>query len=70
MADIYSINITHEVVINALVSKIDDIEDALQYYAAIHHKLKYFISDDKKLQKMSIAVLPVYLVKEFLKDFS
>lgn len=70
LADINSIDITHEIVINALLSKIDDIEDALQYYTAIYHKLDYFISQDKDLKKVSSSVLPVYSVKEFLKEFS
>jgi hypothetical protein len=39
LSDIHSIDIPHEIVINALLSKIDDIEDSLQYCSAIHHKL-------------------------------
>ena len=69
LSDIHSIDIPYEIVINALLSKIDDIEDSLQYCSALHHELDYFISQDKPLQKMSNAVLPVYSVKEFLKIF-
>jgi hypothetical protein len=45
-----------------------DIEDALQYYTALHHKLDVFISSDKQLQKSAISSLPVYTPEEFLKS--
>jgi predicted nucleic acid-binding protein len=69
LVDIKVIDIPHEVALTALHSKIDDIEDALQYYTAIHHKLNYFISRDNQLQKDGIAVLPVYSPKEFVSEF-
>jgi predicted nucleic acid-binding protein len=68
LADISIIDIPHEIALIALHSKIDDIEDALQYYSAIHHKLAYFISRDKQLQKDGIPILPVYTPKEFLNE--
>lgn len=46
-----------------------DIEDALQYYTALHHKIDYFISCDKQLKKAAIPSLPVYLPEEFLAEF-
>jgi hypothetical protein len=58
-----------EIVIQSLHSKMNDIEDALQYYTAMHHKIPYFISNDKKLKKESINTLPVYTSSEFVKDF-
>lgn len=69
MADIQVIDIGHETTIAALHSKINDIEDALQYYTAMHHKIAYFISEDKNLARQSLAILPVYTSKEFLKRF-
>lgn len=69
LADIQSLDIPHEIVINALLSRIDDIEDSLQYYAAMHHKLDFFISEDKLLKKESSSILPVYSIKEFLDEF-
>jgi predicted nucleic acid-binding protein len=69
LADVYVIDISHEITLNALHSKIKDIEDALQYYTAMHHKLDYFITQDKDMQKESIPVLPVYTPEEFLKEF-
>ena len=68
MADVTVIDLPHEIFLNALHSKITDIEDALQYYTAVHHKLDYFISLDKQLQKQSIPVLPVYTREELLSE--
>src|SRR5688500_1445417 len=39
LAHIRVIEIDHEITIHALHSKIIEVEDALQYYTAIHHKL-------------------------------
>lgn len=68
LADVSVIDIDHEITLAALHSKIKDIEDALQYYTAIHHKIDYFISRDKDLQKASIPTLPVYTPDEFLQE--
>jgi len=57
-------------VVNALHSKITDIEDALQYFTAMHYNIDYFISRDKILQKQSSPTLPVYTPKEFLEEIS
>ena len=70
LSDLTIIDIPHQVALTALHSKIDDIEDALQYYTAIHHKMDYFISRDKRLQKEGIPVLPVYTPAQFLKQIS
>lgn len=69
LSDVTVIDLPHKVVLTALHSKISDIEDALQYYTAIHYKLDYFISRDKLLQKQSIPILPVYTPDEFLNEF-
>jgi predicted nucleic acid-binding protein len=70
LVEVTLIDITHETAIVALSSKFTDIEDALQYYTAIHHRLDYFISRDKQLQKSSIPTLPVYTPQEFIQEFS
>jgi predicted nucleic acid-binding protein len=67
LADIQVIDIGHEITVNALHSKMNDIEDALQYYTALHHRLDYFITRDKGLKKAAIAVLPVCSPEEFLE---
>lgn len=66
--DISVIDVPEELVKSALRSDIEDIEDALQYYAAIHYKLDYFISQDKQLKKVSYSQLPVLSSKAFLKE--
>jgi hypothetical protein len=67
LSSIIVVEIDHEITIHALHSKINDIEDSLQYYTAIHHKLDAFISDDKQLKKEATAILPVYTLVEFLE---
>ena len=69
LADIHVIDIPHQVILVALHSKMNDIEDALQYYTAIHHKLDCFISLDKQLQKTGLPNLPIYTPKEFIIAF-
>lgn len=70
LIDITVIDIPHEITLAALHSRINDIEDSLQYYSAIHHKIDYFISRDKQLQKNSIPTLPVYTPQEFIQEIS
>ena len=67
LVDITVIDMPHEIALTALHSSIDDIEDALQYYTAIHHKIDFFISRDKQLQKAAIPVLPVYTPGDLIK---
>ena len=69
LAEVQVIDTNHELTLAALHSKINDIEDALQYYTSIHHKLDYFISVDKELKKVSIPTLPVYTPGEYLEEF-
>jgi predicted nucleic acid-binding protein len=67
LADIRVIEMNHEVTLHALNSKMTDIEDALQYYTALHHKLDIFISSDKQLKKSGISSLPVFTPQDFLR---
>ncbi|HWZ34562.1 MAG TPA: PIN domain-containing protein [Mucilaginibacter sp.] len=66
LTDIQVIDCNHTTTINALNSKMTDIEDALQYYTALHHKIDFFITEDKNLQKSAIPNLPVYSPKDFI----
>ena len=70
LADIQVIDIGHEITVNALHSRITDVEQALQYYTALHHKLDYFITRDSALDKAASAVLPVCRPEEFIKNNS
>jgi predicted nucleic acid-binding protein len=66
LIDIRVIDCTHEITLTALHAKMEDIEDALQYYTAIHHRIDFFVSNDKKLKASSSTVLPVYDASELL----
>jgi predicted nucleic acid-binding protein len=68
LADVHIIDCDHATALMAINSNIDDIEDALQYYAALKYNIIYFISSDKKLKKVAIPQLPVYTAKEFLDE--
>ncbi len=67
LIDIQVIDIGHTITVNALHSKIKGIEDALQYYTAIHNKLDYFITLDKALKKEATPNLPICTCEEFLR---
>ena len=54
-----------EIALDALQSNFIDIEDALQYFTALHHKLDYLLSFDVDFQKFSSKKLPIVDVKKF-----
>ena len=55
----------HESVLDALESDFKDIEDALQYFTALHHKMDYLLSFDVDFQKFNSKKLPIVDVKKF-----
>jgi predicted nucleic acid-binding protein len=61
------IDAPQNVINNALLANFNDIEDALQVYTALHYKMNYFITSDKKLMKESSEVLPIISAKDFVK---
>ncbi len=67
--DLKVINASHTTIEDALYSNIKDIEDALQYYTALHHKLDFFISRDKQFIKSAKTLLPVIHPKDFIKNY-
>jgi len=68
LTDVQVIDIGHEMTVSALHSRINNMEQALQYYAALHHKLDYFISRDKELDKAASPVLPVCSPEDFIEN--
>ncbi len=64
--DVQVVDCPHNVATQALKSNFTDIEDAIQYYTALEHKLEAFVSRDKQLLKFSMPILPVYNPEEFL----
>jgi predicted nucleic acid-binding protein len=65
--DVTVLEMNHDVTLLALRSSMADIEDALQYYTAMHHKAEVFISQDRQLKKSASPSLPVMTLDEFLK---
>jgi predicted nucleic acid-binding protein len=61
------IDAPQNVINNALLANFNDIEDALQVYTALHYKMNYFITSDKKLMKESSEILPIISAKDFVK---
>jgi len=68
LAEIQVIDAGHEITVNALHSRIQNMEQALQYHAALHHKLDYFITRDKDLEQAASAVLPVVPPDAFINN--
>lgn len=52
-----------------LNSRMIDIEDASQYYTALHHKMDVFIRGDKDLKKAAIPSLPVDSLGELIDEW-
>lgn len=64
--NIHVVDVGHDITIEALSSDINDVEDALQYYAAVAHHMDIFISNDKKLKRLAMPSLLVLNPAEFL----
>jgi len=65
-----TIDTPHEVVLAALHSSMNDIEDSLQYHTALHHKMTYVISQDKVFQKAALPSLQVVSPTDFIQLIS
>ena len=68
LAEVLLIDGGHTVAVSALHSDMSDMDDALSYYTALHHKLDYFITRDRALRNVAIPVLPVCTPEEFLNN--
>ncbi|HWB94741.1 MAG TPA: PIN domain-containing protein [Puia sp.] len=68
LAEVSVIDGGHTVAVSALHSTMSDMDEALSYYTALHHKLDYFITRDEDLPKAAIPVLPVCTPEEFIKS--
>jgi len=69
LEDIETIDCDHKTAVLAIASVMTDVEDALQYYTALQHKLDCVITFDKHFQKQAIPCLPIYSPQEFLTPF-
>lgn len=70
IGDIRVIDIGQDAAINALHSQMSDVEDSLQYYTALHHRLDYVVTRDQGLIKSALSILPACTPEEFIKSNS
>jgi predicted nucleic acid-binding protein len=68
LAEVLVIDGGHTAAVSALHSEMSDMDEALSYYTALHHKLDYFITRDEDLPTAAIPVLPVCTPEEFLNN--
>ena len=63
------IDAAQNIINKALHANFNDIEDALQVYTALHHKMDFFLTSDKKLMKESSEVLPILTAGKFVASY-
>jgi len=66
LAEVQVIDTSHTIAVSAVLSTYN-MEDALSYYTALHHKLDYFITGNKNLPIVYTPVLPVCTPEAFLR---
>lgn len=66
--DIQIINPPREILVQAMSSKWSDLEDAIQYYTALHHKIDVLISRDRDFIKKTTPSLPILMPKQLLEN--
>jgi predicted nucleic acid-binding protein len=68
MVDLNIVDLSTEIILQALHSKIEDIEDALQYFSAIHYKMDYLITNDKNFIKLNSSYLPIFTTADYINN--
>lgn len=63
------IDTNHRTVVLSLQSGMKDIEDAMQYYTAIDHKMDVFISGDKVFSNNALILLPIVSAQKFRETY-
>lgn len=66
--DIQIVNPPGEILVQAMSSKWSDLEDAIQYYTALHHEMDILISRDKKFIKKTTPSLPILMPQQLLEN--
>lgn len=66
--EISFIDCSHTSAITAIQSSFSDIEDAIQYYTAMQHKIHFFVTRDKTLIRQSDKALPSLSPRAFLES--
>lgn len=67
--DVMVIDTPHKVILQAMSSDWPDIEDAIQYFTALHHRVDLIVSRDEGLIKKAMPALPVLHPQDFVKAF-
>ena len=67
LAEVQVIDTSHTIAVSAVLSTTANMEDALSYYTALHHKLDYFITGNKALPIVYTPTLPVCTPEAFLR---
>lgn len=58
-----------KIILNALKSKQQDIEDAIHYFIALENELDAIVTLDKDFIKLSSPYLPLYNPTDLLREF-
>lgn len=66
LAFVRTVDTPHEVILTALHSSMNDIENALLYFTALHHGMTHVISQDQAFQKAALPPLPVVSPEDFI----
>lgn len=69
LSQIRVIDCNHDIVVTAILSDMSDVEDALQYFTAIHHQMDFFVTLDKNLIKAANPILPILSIDGFLSVY-
>ena len=69
LKEITAIESRQSIIEKAIESKINDVEDAIQYFTSVYHELDYFISNDVKLQKQDIQIIPVISLNKYFQKY-
>jgi predicted nucleic acid-binding protein len=68
IVDLNIVDLPKEIIIQALHSNIEDLEDALQFFSALHYKMDYLITNDNDFIKLSSSSLPIYSTAEYINN--
>jgi hypothetical protein len=66
LSQIRLIDCNHDTAVTAILSNVNDVEDALQYFTAILHQMDFFVTLDKSLIKAANPILPILSIDDFL----
>jgi predicted nucleic acid-binding protein len=67
--DVMVIDTPHKVILQAMSADWPDIEDSIQYFTALHHRVDLIVSRDEGLIKKAMPALPVIHPEDFVKTF-